>query len=227
MEKLLIIEDDKVLNLGLQACLSEQGYAVWGLQKSREVLDTLREKAFDLIILDVNLPDEDGFSLCRRIKQLRDVPVVFLTARDEEQDIVQGFDLGADDYITKPFNLNVFQRKVAAILKRCHHREEAGRYCENGFVFDFRRQTAAENGTVLNFTPTELKILAVLIQNRGHVLTKDSLLETLWQAGSDWLDEHVLAVNISRIRGKMGAAGRDMLKTVFGIGYMWSGASHE
>ena len=119
MYTILIIEDDRVLNLGMQECLKEFGYKVMGAQTGETAIKIVSEECIDLAVLDVNLPDMDGFQICKKIKNIRDVPIVFLTVRDEEQDIVAGVDMGAEDYITKPFNITVLQKKIAVILKRC------------------------------------------------------------------------------------------------------------
>ena len=149
-----------------------------------------------------------------------DVPIVFLTVRDEEQDIVAGFDMGAEDYITKPFNITVLQKKIAVILKRCKT-QNANQYIINKLSVDFDKKKAVQNNEIINFTPTEYKILELLILNRGHVLVKENLIQELWDNSGNWVDEHTLAVNISRIRGKIEEPERKLLKTVFGIGYMW------
>lgn len=221
MDYILIIEDDKVLNMGLQACLKEYGYGVCGVQNGKDAIDVLINMQIDLVVLDVNLPDTDGFRLCRKIKEMADIPIVYLTARDEEADMVHGFDLGADDYITKPFNINVFQKKITAIIKRCKN-GNVNQYTYNGFSINFDKKIALQDGKVINFTPTEYRILELMILNRGHVLMKDVLIQDLWDKNGNWVDEHTLAVNISRIRAKINVPEREMIKTVFGVGYMWS-----
>ncbi len=220
MYTILIIEDDRVLNLGIQECLKEFGYKVMGAQTGKAAIKIVSEACIDLAVLDVNLPDMDGFQICKKIKNIRDVPIVFLTVRDEEQDIVTGFDMGAEDYITKPFNITVLQKKIAAILKRCKT-QNANQYIINKLSVDFDKKKAVQNNEIINFTPTEYKILELLILNRGHVLVKENLIQKLWDNSGNWVDEHTLAVNISRIRGKIEEPERKLLKTVFGIGYMW------
>ena len=220
MYTILIIEDDRVLNLGMQECLKEFGYKVMGAQTGERAVKIVSEECIDLAVLDVNLPDMDGFQICKKIKNIRDVPIVFLTVRDEEQDIVAGFDMGAEDYITKPFNITVLQKKIAVILKRCKT-QNANQYIINKLSVDFDKKKAVQNNEIINFTPTEYKILELLILNRGHVLVKENLIQELWDNSGNWVDEHTLAVNISRIRGKIEEPERKLLKTVFGIGYMW------
>ena len=179
MYTILIIEDDRVLNLGMQECLKEFGYKVMGAQTGETAIKIVSEECIDLAVLDVNLPDMDGFQICKKIKNIRDVPIVFLTVRDEEQDIVAGFDMGAEDYITKPFNITVLQKKIAVILKRCKT-QNANQYIINKLSVDFDKKKAVQNNEIINFTPTEYKILELLILNRGHVLVKENLIQELW-----------------------------------------------
>lgn len=221
MGNILIVEDDRVLNLGLQACLKECGHEVHGVKSGNEALQYIKNQLIDLVILDVNMPGMDGFQVCEHIKKIKEIPVVFLTARDEENDIINGFDLGADDYIIKPFNITVFEKKIDAILKRCNGKN-SNLYIYDNFSIDFGKKKALQSGQVINFTPTEYRILELLVMNRGHVVVKESIIQDLWDKSNNWVDEHILAVNISRIRGKIEEPERRMLRTVFGVGYMWS-----
>lgn len=221
MGNILIVEDDRVLNLGLQACLKECGHEVHGVKSGNEALQYIKNQLIDLVILDVNMPGMDGFQVCEHIKKIKEIPVVFLTARDEENDIINGFDLGADDYIIKPFNITVFEKKIDAILKRCNGKN-SNLYIYDNFSIDFGKKKALQSGQVINFTPTEYRILELLVMNRGHVVVKESIIQDLWDKSNNWVDEHTLAVNISRIRGKIEEPERRMLRTVFGVGYMWS-----
>ncbi|HCA29625.1 MAG TPA: DNA-binding response regulator, partial [Ruminococcaceae bacterium] len=118
MKRILVVEDDVMLNSGLCYNLELDAYKAVPAHDAAAALEKIRDKTFDLVIMDVNLPDGDGFELCKKISAARDIPIIFLTARDLEADVVKGFDLGADDYITKPFNINIFRKKVAAVLKR-------------------------------------------------------------------------------------------------------------
>lgn len=223
LEKILIIEDDQVLNLGLQACLSQFGYMVSGAFNAEQARILIDAKDIQLIILDVNLPDTDGYALCKEIKGKIDIPIVFVTARDEEADVMKGYDLGADDYITKPFNLNIFQKKIAALLKRCGKKEYSSEcYTCGGLTVDLQKRIVEIEGGEVILTPTEYRILEVFILNRNRVLTKEQLLERLWDQNGNWVDNHTLQVNISRLRSKIECLGDKYIKTVFGIGYMWN-----
>lgn len=219
MYKLLIVEDDKVLKFGLKKCLEEEGYAVIVSENDAEVSNILKSESIDLVILDVNLTGKDGFEIYRQMVSVRKIPAVFLTARDEEDDIVKGFDLGVEDYITKPFSVNVFLKKVAAIMRRCYGREGSVVVQGDLTIYSDERKIFLK-GVQVNLSPTEYKILDVFIRNANRVLTKDALIESIWDKSVNWSDDSTLAVNINRLRNKI---GHQHIKTVFGVGYMWSG----
>ena len=223
MAKILVVEDDLALSAGLCFALDESGHltaAAYTCQKARQLLKTDR---FDLVILDVNLPDGNGFDLCRECKSSApERPVIFLTANDLEQDELNGFDLGADDYITKPFRIQVLKRRVEAVLRR----GTAGSDCfDDGFLrLDFQALTAARNGERLSITPNEYKLLRLLTANAGAVMTRRLLLEKLWDSGGNFIDDHTLTVTMNRLRAKIEDAGHTYIQTVRGMGYVWTGA---
>ena len=222
MAKILVVEDDLALSAGLCFSLDEAGHltaAAYTCQKARQLLKTDR---FDLVILDVNLPDGNGFDLCRECKSSAPkLPVIFLTANDLEQDELNGFDLGADDYITKPFRIQVLKRRVEAVLRR----GTAGSDCfDDGFLrLDFQALTAARNGERLSITPNEYKLLRLLTANAGAVMTRRLLLEKLWDIGGNFIDDHTLTVTMNRLRAKIEDAGHTYIQTVRGMGYVWTG----
>ncbi len=223
MAKILVVEDDLALSAGLCFALDEAGHltaAAYTCQKARQLLKTGQ---FDLVILDVNLPDGNGFDLCRECKSSApERPVIFLTANDLERDELNGFDLGADDYITKPFSIQVLKRRVEAVLRR----GTAGSDCfDDGFLrLDFQTLTAARNGERLSITPNEYKLLRLMTANAGAVMTRRLLLEKLWDSGGNYIDDHTLTVTINRLRAKIEDAGHTYIQTVRGMGYVWTGA---
>ena len=223
MAKILVVEDDLALSAGLCFALDEAGHltaAAYTCQKARQLLKTGR---FDLVILDVNLPDGNGFDICRECKSSAPkLPVIFLTANDLERDELNGFDLGADDYITKPFRIQVLKRRVEAVLRR----GTAGSDCfDDGFLrLDFQALTAARNGERLSITPNEYKLLRLLTANAGAVMTRRLLLEKLWDSGGNFIDDHTLTVTMNRLRAKIEDAGHTYIQTVRGMGYVWTGA---
>ena len=222
MAKILVVEDDLALSAGLCFALDEAGHltaAAYTCQKARQLLKTGQ---FDLVILDVNLPDGNGFDICRECKSSApERPVIFLTANDLERDELNGFDLGADDYITKPFRIQVLKRRVEAVLRR----GTAGSYCfDDGFLrLDFQALTAARNGERLSITPNEYKLLRLLTANAGAVMTRRLLLEKLWDSGGNFIDDHTLTVTMNRLRAKIEDAGHTYIQTVRGMGYVWTG----
>ena len=222
MAKILVVEDDLALSAGLCFALDEAGHltaAAYTCQKARQLLKTGQ---FDLVILDVNLPDGNGFDICRECKSSAPkLPVIFLTANDLERDELNGFDLGADDYITKPFRIQVLKRRVEAVLRR----GTAGSDCfDDGFLrLDFQALTAARNEERLSITPNEYKLLRLLTANAGAVMTRRLLLEKLWDSGGNFIDDHTLTVTMNRLRAKIEDAGHTYIQTVRGMGYVWTG----
>ncbi len=223
LHSIFIVEDDRILNLGLQVSLTEYGYYAEGAYTAKEALEKINATHYDLVILDVNLPDLNGYQLCKKIKALIEIPVVFLTAKDEESDVMKGFDLGADDYITKPFNLNIFFKKIEALLRRCNKQKgKENYYLKGDLLINFDKREVKIKDEIVALTPTEYRILEIFILNRNIVLTKVILLEKLWDQNGNWVDDHTLSVNISRLRNKIDLQDKKYIKTVFGIGYMWS-----
>lgn len=225
MKQILVVEDDIMLNSGLCYNLELDQYKAVPVHNKAAALEKIKEETFDLIVLDVNLPDGDGFDLCKIIKATQDTPVVFLTARDLEKDVMSGFELGADDYITKPFSINIFRKKIAAILKRCEKQFNENIYICGALIIDFDRLTASIKDEPVIFTPTEYKMLKIFTSNPGTLLTRQILLEKLYDVDANFVDEHALTVNINRLRSKIESEERKYIKTVYGMGYLWVGDS--
>lgn len=230
MQKILIVEDDKELNWALCYALEKQGYdtvSVFSIREAKEQFKQLAEiygvsNAVMLIIQDVNLPDGDGFSFCKWIKERAKIPVLFLTARDLEEDALKGYDLGAEDYITKPFSMKILLRKIFLILKR-NQTEEQKIYDDGNLMIDWERAKIIVNHSECAVTPTEFRLLKLLIENKGRLLTYDVLLEQLWDCNGQFVDKHTLAVNINRLRGKIEDAEHKYISNVYGMGYQWVG----
>lgn len=223
MKHILVVEDDIILNSGICYNLELDRYSVISAHNVTEAWEKINMESFNLIILDVNLPDGDGFELCKKIKAVQDTPVVFLTARDLETDVMEGFDLGADDYITKPFSINIFRRKISAVLKRLGKPADKNLYICDKLVIDFDKFTATIGDEPILFTPIEYKILRVFTGNPNILLTRQVLLEKLYDVDSNFVDEHALTVNINRLRNKIETENRKFIKTVYGMGYIWVG----
>ncbi len=172
----------------------------------------------------MNLPDGSGFDLCSEMKKKNpDTAVIFLTARDLESDQLRGFELGADDYVIKPFPISVFQKKVSALLSRIQKQNAIDCYDDGNLFINFSEMSAALAGEDISFTAMEYRILKILTANMQIVLTRRILLEKLWDTDGNFVDEHALTCAISRIRAKIETGSFQYIKTVYGMGYMWVG----
>lgn len=226
--RILVVEDDRLLNQTLCYNLSAAGYTVDAAITKAEAAAFCEKRDYDLIVLDVNLPDGNGFDFCREFKTRRpDTAVVFLTAHDMESDMLRGFELGADDYVTKPFPISVFRKKIAALLSRLQKQSGGDCYDDGNLLINFTEMSAALAGRAVSFTPLEYRLLKVLTKNPQIVLTRQVLLEKLWDADENFVDEHALTSAISRIRGKIERNGDQYIKTVYGMGYLWIGGMNK
>lgn len=226
MASILVVEDDLALSAGLCFELDSRGYltvAAYTCQKARQLL---RRDTFDLMLLDVNLPDGNGFDLCREARAMRpDLPILFLTAHDLEQDVLTGFDLGAQDYVTKPFHMKILLRRVDVAIRRGSRDASQPSLCwSDGFlVLDFGSLTAVRGGEKLAITPNEYKLLRVFTENAGRIITRQSLLERLWDQDGHFIDDHTLTVTVNRLRAKIEDESHAYIKTVRGMGYIFTG----
>lgn len=226
MKKILIVEDDHTMNKMLSELLSNEGYQVTPAATVAEALHHLQSTTYHLAILDVRLPDGTGYELCRAIKKTADTVVLFLTANDLEQDMIQGYELGATDYITKPFPTSVLRHKVKAVFQMLENTEKCPphkSYHDGRLTIDFSSMQASLNGHAIAFSPLEYRMLEVFTQNKGILLTRAKLLEKLWDQQGNFVDEHTLTAAVSRIRGKIEKGGAQYIQTVYGMGYMFTG----
>ncbi len=209
MKQILIVEDDSFLNKMLDYNLTADGYGVTSTLNARTAADAIRQREFDLVLLDINPPDGNGFELCKLIKpQHPDTIVIFLTANDQESDQIRGYEVGAVDYITKPFVIGALQRKIKAMFAMLEHHKPAKDIYDDGRLFlDFSEQTASLNGKPLTLSPMEYKMLNLFRKNPRQVLTRGQLLEKLWDIDEKFVDEHTLTTSISRIRSKIESDG--------------------
>ena len=222
-QTILAVDDEKDIAELLKYYFTKQGYQVITALNGRQALK-FAEKKPDLILLDINLPDIDGLSICEKIRNFVSCPIIFLTARDLDEDMIVGFQAGADDYITKPFNVQVLIQRVNAVLRRYQVvQEESARLSVGNLVIDFESYTVMKNGDVLSLTPTEFKLLVKFCQNPGIVLTRKVLLEELWDKEENYVDEHTLTIFVSRLRSKISDETYSYIKTVYGTGYRWIG----
>ncbi|MDE6844292.1 MAG: response regulator transcription factor [Lachnospiraceae bacterium] len=225
MKQILIVEDDRLLNKTLTYNLSLDRYNITSMLNARTAAETIKTQEFDLALLDINLPDGSGYDLCQLIKaEQPDTLVIFLTANDQEREQVRGYEAGAVDYITKPFSIVALQHKISAMFAMLeHHKPSEDIYDDGRLCLDFARQTGTLRGKPLTLSAMEYRMLALFCRNSGQVLTRGQLLEKLWDAQENYVDEHTLTTTISRIRGKIEAEGDRYIKTVYGMGYQWMG----
>ena len=221
MREILLLEDDGALGRGIQLALQSPDVAITLTGTLSQARETLAQKKFDLLILDVNLPDGSGLDLLREVRQGEAVPVILLTANDLEMDVVTGLESGADDYITKPFSLAILRARVNAQLRR----GTKSAWVElDGFRFDFDRMAFWKNGEPIELSKTEQKLLRLLVENRGQTMSRGALVDRIWTDGADFVDENALSVTVKRLRGKLedDPSSPQHLKTVYGLGYTWA-----
>ena len=229
LKKILIVEDDQLLNRTLAYNLTSDGYEVISVFNFDSAVRKLRENEFDVALLDINLPDGSGLDLCEEIRNRgQHTYIIFITANDKESDMLKGYELGAEDYVTKPFPMSVFQKKLSVVLGRLAKQSGGGDCYEDGALsINFSEMTASLSGKPLVFTPLEYRLLKILTKNPQNVLTRQMLLEKLWDADGNFVDEHALTAAISRVRNKIETEGCQYIKTVYGMGYMWIGGASK
>lgn len=225
MTTILIVEDDISLNKGIALTLAQDGISIEQAYDLAGAERRLTAEGVDLIVLDVNLPDGSGLDFCEKIRAESRVPIIFLTANDMESDIVMGFELGGDDYITKPFSLMVLRSRVMAVLRRCDSGQE-DKVAVPPFLFDFGRMDYRKQGRSIALSITEQKLLKTLVTNRGQILTREQLMNTVWLQEAEFVDENALTVTIKRLRTKIedDPSAPKYIKTVYGLGYVWADA---
>ena len=222
MHKLLLLEDDAALRQGICLALENGEISVTLCSTLAQGRQALEQGEFDLLILDVNLPDGSGLELLGEVRRASSLPIILLTANDMETDIVVGLESVADDYITKPFSLAVLRARVNAQLRRTPS-ARLGAVELGEFSFDFQRMEFRKHGQPVELSKTEQKLLRLLVENRGTTLTRDTLLDRVWTDGAEYVDENTLSVAVKRLRDKLEdiPAKPQYLKTVYGIGYTW------
>ncbi len=222
MARILIVEDDKLLNDGISIALKKGGHTVMSGFSYNEALSLFLNNSFELILLDINLPDRSGLELCNQIRKKCDIPIIFITANDTEQDIVNGFVNGCDDYIAKPFSLEVMNRRIHAVLRRTTQ-EDKNTFRSGEISINYDKMMVSKSEVLIKLTATEYKLLTLLTQNSGQVLTRDIILQRLWDTDEAFVDENAVSVNMRRLRQKIEDDPKNpkYIKTVFGIGYTW------
>lgn len=225
MEQILIIEDDMGLNQGLCRALKSENRQVISCLNLKTAREQLLCGGVSLVLLDINLPDGSGLDFLQELKAADPLrPVILLTANDTDMDIVAGLEQGADDYITKPFSLSVLRARVNTQLRKNAAVSSAKIFQIDGFLFNFDGMQFSKDGVPIELSKTEQKLLRLLVENQGNVMSRADLVDRIWTDGAEYVDENALSVTIKRLRDKLGA--QKQIQTVYGIGYMW-GKKHE
>ncbi len=218
MKTILLLEDDKNLNTMIAGRLRKEGYQVlqaFSIAEAKRISD---EEDIAMVISDVMLPDGNGMEFASRIRKERGAFLIYLTAMDQEMDILSGYDGGADDYITKPFSLLILLSKVNAFMRRYQEREEGG-YVSDGIEVDLREMKVTRHEEPVALSKKEIQILILLLENGGHILSKEQILEQVWDKDGQFVDDNTVTVNISRLKNKLET---EAISNVRGIGYLWT-----
>lgn len=225
MTKILLLEDDLSLINGLSFAFRKQGFEADISRTIKEADMLWTDGKYDLLVLDVSLPDGSGFAFCEKVRQVSKVPIIFLTASDEEVNIIMGLDMGGDDYITKPFKLGVLISRINALLRRAKDFGTADTELQsNGIKVLLLQGQVYKNGALLDLTAAEYKLLCFFMQNPNIVLSKEQILDKLWDCEGDYIDNNTLTVYIRRLRIKIedNPGEPQMLLTVRRMGYKWN-----
>lgn len=225
MSRILLLEDDLSLINGLSFAFQKQGFKSDIARTLREADALWVDGKYDLLVLDVSLPDGSGFEFCKKVRQISKVPIIFLTASDEEMNIIMGLDIGGDDYITKPFKLGVLMSRINALLRRAKdfHSQET-ELMSNGIKILRLQGQAYKNDKLLELTAAEYKLLCLFMENPNTVLTKEQILDNLWDCEGNYIDSSTLTVYIRRLRMKVedNPSEPQLLLTVRRMGYKWN-----
>ncbi|HJB26801.1 MAG TPA: response regulator transcription factor [Firmicutes bacterium] len=220
--KLLVVEDDRTIALGLEYSLQQEGYTVTVCDCVKRALELSQKEHYDLYLLDLTLPDGSGYDICKHLKAQGDVPVIFLTACDDEVNVVLGLDMGADDYITKPFRVRELLSRIRSVLRRYHLTGQNPNIIELGEIqINTMQAKVVKAGKEIPLTAMEYKLLLTMVNSQGRVLTRNQLLEGIWDIAGDFVNDNTLTVYIKRLREKLEDDPQNprIIQTVRGFGY--------
>lgn len=221
MQKILIVEDDEKLSKELEKFLSQNGYEVSRITVFNNVIEDILNSKCSIVLLDINLPENNGEYICKEVRKVSEVPIVMITSIDNELDQLISLNYGADDYITKPFNLQILLAKIATILKRVNsNNKDQNKIDFNNFILNLSKSSIEKDGKEIELTKNEFKIIYYLAQNRGKIVSREELMNYLWDSEM-FVDDNTLTVNITRIRNKLEEINlKDILETRRGQGYI-------
>ena len=216
-----LLEDDEAIGIGLKYSLENEGYTVTIATSVNSAYEIINKEKFALYILDLTLPDGSGYDVCKKIKTIGDFPVIFLTAYDDEVNVVMGLELGADDYISKPFRVKELIARIKSVLRR-YNRESKGIIKIGNVLINTNKATVFKNGQEVILTAMEYKLFLILLNNRGNILSRNKLLEYIWDVEGDFVNDNTLTVYIKRLRDKIedDPSAPMIIKTIRGLGYV-------
>lgn len=228
MKRIFLVEDDLSLINGLSFAVKKQGYLLDVVRTCSDADKEWAEGKYDLVILDVSLPDGSGFDICRKIRRTSKVPIMFLTAADEETDVIMGLDIGGDDYITKPFKLAIFMSRINALLRRSDNFHQTDtELSSNGITVRLLKGEVYKNEEQIELTASEYKLLCLFMENPDQVLSQEQILSKLWDCEENYIDNNSLTVYIRRLRTKIedDPGNPNRILTVRRMGYKWNTAN--
>lgn len=220
MKKILIIEDDEAIRNELKTFLCRYNYDALVVEKFENIIEEIKKENADLILLDINLPIFDGFYICREIRKNSNVPIIIVTSRDSDIDELMSMNLGADDFITKPYNTQILLARINSVLKRAYSKEVQESMVYKDLILNLSNGTISYKDNTLNLTKNEIKILSYLMKNKGKIISRENLMEYLWN-DDFFVDDNTLSVNITRLRKKIESIGlKNPIETRRGLGYI-------
>ncbi|MDX5658111.1 response regulator transcription factor [Clostridioides difficile] len=224
MFKIMVVEDDVSLKNIIAKCLTKWGHDVHQIENLENIIEEFKNYNPELVLLDINLPFYDGFHWCNEIRKISKVPIIFISSRNSKMDVIMGVNLGADDYIQKPFSVDVLVAKVNALLRRTYNfvDNNSNQIIHNGVTLDLSTATINYEDNTIELTKNEIKILHELMKYKGQIVSRNKLMKKLWD--NDWfVDDNTLTVNVNRIRSKLNEIGlEDFIETKRGLGYIIS-----
>ena len=226
MYNILVVDDEREIRDAINIYLRGENLNVFNASNGIEALEILEEKNVHLIILDIMMPKLDGIKTCLKIRENNNIPIIMLSAKGEDSDKILGLNVGADDYITKPFSLMVLRARVMVALRRLENKNTNtnNKITVDNIILDFDKMEFTKDNNKINLSKTEQKLLKMLITNKGRVLTREQLIDNVWDNDSEFVEENALTVNIKRLREKIedNKSKPKYIKTVYGIGYIFS-----
>lgn len=223
MKRIFLVEDDREIAKNLSLLLKAEGFTVTHAETKAEVMDRITGQAFDLALVDISLPDGNGYAVCTEIKEMQDIPVIFLTASGDEASVVTGLNMGADDYITKPFRPRELTARIRAALRKSF--QVASLFESGGLLVDTGSGIVKKDGVEIFLSALEYRLLLVFINNPEHIITRERLLNELWDAAGEFVNDNTLTVYVKRLREKIedDPAKPKIILTVRGTGYRLGG----